>query len=42
MVGWHHELHGHELSQLRETVKDRETWRAAVHRVAKSWTLISD
>ena len=23
------------LSKLRETVKDREAWRAAVHRVAK-------
>ena len=27
------------LSKLRETVKDREAWRAAVHRVAKSWTI---
>ena len=26
------------LSKLRETVKDREGWHAAVHRVAKSWT----
>ena len=26
------------LSKLRETVKDREAWRAAVHRVAKSWS----
>ena len=25
-------------SKLRETVKDRETWRAAVHGVAKSQT----
>ena len=24
------------LSKLREIVKDREVWRAAVHRVAKS------
>ena len=30
------------LSQLREIVKDRETWRAAVHEVAKSWTQLSD
>ena len=30
------------LSKLRELVKDRETWRAAVHRVAKSWTWLSD
>ena len=26
------------LSKLREMLKDREAWRAAVHRVAKSWT----
>ena len=30
------------LSKLRETVKDREAWRAAVHRVAKSQTLLND
>ena len=26
------------LSKLQEIVKDKETWHAAVHRVAKSWT----
>ena len=26
------------LSKLQEMVKDRETWRAAVHGVTKSWT----
>ena len=26
------------LSKLRETVKDREAWSAAVHGVAKNWT----
>ena len=26
------------LSKLREMVKDREAWHAAVHWVAKSWT----
>ena len=26
------------LRKLREMVKNREAWRAAVHRVTKSWT----
>ena len=26
------------LSKLRERVKDREAWRAAVHEVSKNWT----
>ena len=30
------------LSKLQEIVKDREAWRATVHRVAKSWTWLSD
>ena len=30
------------LSKLLEMVKDRETWRAAVHEVAKSWTWLSN
>ena len=30
------------LSKLQETVKGREAWPAAVHRVAKSWTQLSD
>ena len=30
------------LSKLREMVKDREAWRAAVHGVTKSWTQLSD
>ena len=30
------------LSELRELVMDREAWRAAIHRVAKNWTQLSD
>ena len=37
MVGWHHRLKAHELSKLREMVKDREEC-AAVHGVTKSDT----
>ena len=30
------------LSELRELVMDREAWHAAIHRVAKSRTRLSD
>ena len=30
------------LSKLQEMVKDREAWRAAVHEVTKSQTLLSN
>ena len=29
------------MSELQEMVMDREAWRAAIHGVAKSWTLLS-
>ena len=30
------------LGELWESVMDRESWRAAAHGVAKSWTRLSD
>ena len=36
-----HSIHM-SLSKLREMVKDRKAWCAAVHGVAVSWTQLSD
>ena len=35
MIGWHHQLNGHEF-EVWEMVKNREAWRAAIHAVAES------
>ena len=42
MIGWHHQLNGHEFEQLWEIVKHKEVWCAAVHGITKSWTRLSD
>ena len=42
MVGWHHRVNGLEFGNVREMVKDREAWRAAVHGVTKSRTRLSE
>ena len=43
MVGWHHQLNGHESEQaLGVLVMDREAWHAAVHGVTKRRTGLSD
>ena len=42
MVGWHHWLDGCEFAWTPELVMDRETWRAAIHGVAKSRTWLSN
>ena len=39
MIGWHHQLDGYGFEQ---TSGDSEAWHAAVHRVAKSQTQLSD
>ena len=40
-VGMASRLNGHEFEKLREIVKDRKGWCAAVHGVMKSWTQLS-
>ena len=42
MVGWHRWLDGHKGEQNLVAVKDREAWHAAIHRVVKIRTQLSD
>ena len=38
MVGWHHQLDGHEFEQAPGAGEGQEAWSAAVHGVTKSRT----
>ena len=42
MVGWHHRLEGHLSEKAPGVSDDRKAWRAAVHRVVKDRTRLSD
>ena len=42
VVGWNHQLSGHEFEQTLGDMKDREAWLAAVHGVSKSQTRVND
>ena len=41
MVEWHHWLNAHEFEQGLGVDDGQKAWRAAVHGVAKSQTLLS-
>ena len=41
MIGWHHQLNGHESEKFRELVMDRKAWHAAAHGVTKRQTWLS-
>ena len=38
IVGWHHQLNGHEFQETPGDSEDREAWSAAVPGVANNWT----
>ena len=42
MVGWHHQLNGHECEQTPGDSERQGTCCAAVHGVTKNWTWLSD
>ena len=42
MVGWHHQLNGHEFEQTPGVCADRKAWSAAVHGMAKNQTRLSN
>ena len=42
MLGWYHQLDGHESEQAPGDGDGQGTWCAAVYGVRKSWTRLSD
>ena len=42
MVGWHHRLDGHEFEQALGVGDGQGSLHAAIHRVTKSWTQLSN
>ena len=42
MVGWHHQVDGHEFEQAPGSGDGQEAWCATVHGVTKSRTRLSD
>ena len=42
MVGWHHQLRGHESEQAPGDSEGQEAGYTAVHGVTNSWTRLSD
>ena len=42
MVGWHHQLDGHEFEQTLGDSERQGSWCAVVHDVAKSQTRLSN
>ena len=42
MLGGIGDLMDMSLSKLHKLVMDREAWRAVIHGVARSWTLLSN
>ena len=38
MVGWYHQLNGHEFEQTLGDIEGQGNWYAVVHRVAESDT----
>ena len=42
MIGWHHQLDGHEFEQAPGVGDDREAWHDALHGIAKSQTQLNN